>query len=131
MRAQWSPFALLISALAAVFVATAQVYASPAATSDSLVQHQQAGDVEIPSHFNLMLRDGHSHHNSHAAPLLRLNETEVLLYHALTPPSYWTIDIDDHDTDVSRHPGLMVLHGLLMSLAFFVALPIGKCEVSS
>ncbi|KIM90974.1 hypothetical protein PILCRDRAFT_58846 [Piloderma croceum F 1598] len=72
-----------------------------------------------------MPRDGHSHHDSHSAPLLQLNETEVLMHHAPTPPSYWTIDIDEHDPGVSRHPGLMILHGLLMSLAFFIALPVG------
>jgi hypothetical protein len=128
MHSQRSAFALFVSVLAVVFVTTgAQVHASPATSSDVLVRHQQRADVAIA----LMPRDGHSHHDSHSAPLLQLNESEVLMHHAPTPPSYWTIDIDDHDPGVSRHPGLMIIHGLLMSLAFFVALPMGKCEASS
>ena len=68
-------------------------------------------------------RDGH--HNHHAAPLLELNETEVTMYHAPTPPSYYTIDWEDEGYE-KRHGGLMIAHGLFMSLAFFVALPMGS-----
>jgi hypothetical protein len=69
---------------------------------------------------------GHHHGNSHAQPLLILNETELLQYHQPTPPSYYTIDWEsDGDVAVSRHPGLMVTHAICMSLAFFVALPLG------
>ena len=67
-------------------------------------------------------RDGH--HN-HAAPLLELNETEVSMYHPPTPPSYYTIDWEDEGYE-KRHGGLMIAHGLFMSLAFFVALPISS-----
>ncbi|KAG6911708.1 hypothetical protein DXG01_007958 [Tephrocybe rancida] len=77
----------------------------------------QASDVLLAS------RDGSHHHNSHAAPLTMLNETEVTLYHAPTPPSYYTIDFEDAGEGV-RHPGLMMAHIIFMSLAFFVALPI-------
>jgi hypothetical protein len=127
MHAQKPLFALLIPALAAVLHTTTQVYASPATTSDALVQRQPAAYASISlRQFDPVSRDGHSHHNSHAVPNVQLNETEVLMYHAPTPDSYWTIDIDGDDPDVSRHPGLMILHGLLMSLAFFVALPMGK-----
>ena len=66
---------------------------------------------------------GHGHH---AAPLVQLNESEVTMYHSPTPPSYWSIDIDNIDSDTSRHPGLMAFHGVLMALAFFIALPL--CE---
>jgi len=68
---------------------------------------------------------GHDHGHGHAAPLVELNETEVLLYHVPTPPSYWSIDIDDPDSGSARHPSLMLLHSLFMMLAFFVALPAG------
>ncbi|KAH9994092.1 hypothetical protein BJV74DRAFT_770557 [Russula compacta] len=68
-------------------------------------------------------RDGHSH--GHAAPILGLNETEVLQHHAPTPPSYWSIDVDGTDPGKARHPSLMVLHASLMTLAFFFALPTG------
>jgi len=71
-------------------------------------------------------RDGHHHnHNHHAAPLLELNETEVTLYHAPTPPSYYTIDWEDEGYE-KRHGSLMIVHGLFMCLAFFVALPMGS-----
>lgn len=76
----------------------------------------------------LFERDGdeHSHGHGHAAPLLELNETEVLLHHASTPPSYWSIDIDDPDSGNARHPHLMFIHSLFMMLAFFGALPAGS-----
>jgi hypothetical protein len=72
---------------------------------------------------DLTKRDGHGHNHDHAPPLLEINETDVTMYHAPTPPSYWSIDIDGIDPSVTRHPGLMMLHGVFMSLAFFVALP--------
>jgi hypothetical protein len=79
----------------------------------------------------LFERDGDEHrhghgHGGHAAPLVKLNETEVLLYHIPTPPSYWSIDIDDPDSGDARHPSLMFLHSLFMMLAFFGALPAGS-----
>ncbi|KAF7313687.1 hypothetical protein HMN09_00525300 [Mycena chlorophos] len=70
-------------------------------------------------------RDGH-HHDG--APLKELNETEVTLYHAPIGPSYYTIDWDD-PVDPSRHPGWLITHALLMSLAFFVCLPVGEPHV--
>lgn len=73
---------------------------------------------------SLAQRDGHSHHSHNAAPLLVLNETEVTMHHAPTPPSYYTVDWEEEGYQ-SRHPGLMIFHGIFMSLAFFVALPIG------
>lgn len=68
---------------------------------------------------------GHGHHGN-MAPLVELNETDVLLHHAPTPPSYWSIDIDEPDSGKSRHPGLMALHALFMMFAFFGALPAGS-----
>jgi hypothetical protein len=59
------------------------------------------------------------------APLTQLNETEVLEGHAPTPPSYWTIDVEEPG-DQQRHPGLMAAHACLMSVAFFGALPAGR-----
>ena len=68
-------------------------------------------------------RDGH--HNHHAIPLLEINETEITMYHAPTPPSYYSIDWEDEGYE-ERYGGLMIAHGLFMSLAFFVALPMGS-----
>ncbi|KAH7916314.1 hypothetical protein BJ138DRAFT_996237 [Hygrophoropsis aurantiaca] len=65
----------------------------------------------------------HTHH--HGDPMIELNETEITMWHGPTLPSYWSIDVEDRDPDVPRYPGLMVLHVLCMSLAFFVALPAG------
>ena len=77
----------------------------------------------------LYIRDGAEHRHGHGhgnmPPIVELNETDVLLDHAPTPPSYWSIDIDGRGGE-SRHPGLMVLHGLMMTLAFFGALPAGQ-----
>ncbi|KAJ3575156.1 hypothetical protein NP233_g1288 [Leucocoprinus birnbaumii] len=73
---------------------------------------------------SLFVRDGgHDHHSSHAQPLLELNETEILMWHAPTPPSYYTIDWEEPENADKRHPGLMVSHAVFMSLAFFIALP--------
>ena len=69
---------------------------------------------------------GHGHGHGNAAPQVELNETDVLLDHAPTPPSYWSIDIDGHGSAETSHPGLMTLHALMMILAFFAALPAGQ-----
>lgn len=68
---------------------------------------------------------GHGHGHGTGAPIVELNETDVLLSHAPTPLSYWSIDIDGYRPGETRHPGLMVLHAIMMSLAFFGALPAG------
>ena len=75
---------------------------------------------------DLLRRDGmHGHHGHHDAPLLELNETEVTMYHAPTPESYYTIDWEGALAgEGTRHPGLIVMHVILMCLAFFVALPV-------
>ncbi|KAG5636429.1 hypothetical protein H0H81_008104 [Sphagnurus paluster] len=72
----------------------------------------------------LFMRDGSHHHNPHAAPLVHLNETEISMYHAPTPESYYTIDFEGAG-EGARHPGLIMAHIIFMSLAFFVALPVG------
>jgi hypothetical protein len=68
----------------------------------------------------------HAHSHSHAAPLLELNETEVLIAHSPDPPSYWSYDFGDDGPSPGRTwSGFMILHVASMSLAFFGALPIG------
>ncbi len=47
------------------------------------------------------------------------------MYHAPTAPSYYWHDIMESHGEEKRYPGLMGLHALFMSLAFFGALPIG------
>ncbi|KAL4075983.1 hypothetical protein J3A83DRAFT_4357115 [Scleroderma citrinum] len=61
----------------------------------------------------------------HGQPLTEINETEILMWHLPTPPSYWSIDIENPDPTVARYPGLIALHVTFMILAFFVALPAG------
>ena len=76
--------------------------------------------------------DMHAHgHNHHAQPIVQLNETDLLLYHAPTPPSYWSLDIDNIHPEEPRYPALMGLHILSMSAAFFGALPAGKSRSGS
>ncbi|KAJ7276261.1 hypothetical protein B0H12DRAFT_11121 [Mycena haematopus] len=83
--------------------------------------------AETPrSSTELRLRDGDEHEHHHGVgPLLELNETEVTLYHQPTPPSYYTIDWEDPEKADARHPGLIITHGVFMSLAFFIFLPMG------
>ncbi|GLB33664.1 putative protein of unknown function (Ytp1) [Lyophyllum shimeji] len=72
----------------------------------------------------LMPRDGSHHHDSHAAVKVELNETEIAMYHPPTPESYYTVDWEGAG-EGTRYPGLMIAHILFMTLAFFVALPMG------
>lgn len=121
MRSHWRILPFLIPALAAAF-------AIAAPSTQDAVELTTRSEHEVRD--VLVSRDGgheHGHgHNHHAQPLLELNETEVLMYHQPTPPSYWTIDMVDHDPEHSRYPGLMGLHVFFMGLAFFGALPIGE-----
>ncbi|KAL1739809.1 hypothetical protein HDZ31DRAFT_77340, partial [Schizophyllum fasciatum] len=74
---------------------------------------------------SLAPRDEHGHgHGHHVQPMLELNETDLLKDHAPIPPSYYTIDWEDEGYE-NRHPGLMMSHIVFMSLAFFVAYPVG------
>ncbi|KAJ7781386.1 hypothetical protein B0H16DRAFT_1498226 [Mycena metata] len=100
---------------------------SAAALASSLVLVAVAS-AATPATANLrqlVTRDEHGHHHSAAGPLLELNETAVGLYHQPTPPSYYTIDWEDPEQASARHPGLIITHGIFMSLAFFVFLPMG------
>ncbi|BGP40161.1 hypothetical protein JCM10449v2_004119 [Rhodotorula kratochvilovae] len=71
-----------------------------------------------PSHAH-GAEDEHSHHHSHAAPLLELNETQILLSHSPDPPSYFDFDQSD-----DGKPALLYIHIILMTLAFFGLLPL-------
>ncbi|KAF8190759.1 hypothetical protein K438DRAFT_2018596 [Mycena galopus ATCC 62051] len=64
-------------------------------------------------------------HHHHVSSLLDFNETAESLSHQPTPQLYLTIDWEDSDQDETRHPGLIITHAVLMSLAFFVFLPMG------
>lgn len=121
MRPHWHALPLLIPALAAAFA-----LAAPPTTDATHDLVRRAGEEAL-----VRRDDDHMHgHNHHAEPVLELNETELLLYHAPTPPSYWDIDFVEHEPDVSRYPGFMGLHIVFMSLAFFGALPVGECAPS-
>lgn len=109
---QYTPSPLLL-ALALVSVLSAA----------SIVSASSASGDDFRS--GILRRDGHGHHNPHSAPLLELNETEVTMYHAPTPPSYYTFDWESPG-ETNRHPGLIMTHAVFMCMAFFIALPIGK-----
>ncbi|KAA1466252.1 hypothetical protein DENSPDRAFT_831039 [Dentipellis sp. KUC8613] len=102
------------------------VAAVPSIRSDSEASSSAAAVPAPPAFepsYQLHTRDGHSHH--HDEPLLEINETEITMWHAPTPPSYYTIDIGNPSPDQHHYPGLMVLHVLSMCSAFFGALPAG------
>lgn len=118
MRANLRLLVFLIPALAVALVgAVPPTHSEGRSDVDFVVPHEEV----------LIRRDGeHDHgHNHHAAPMLTLNETEVSMSHQPTPPSYWSIDIQDRKPEDQRYPGLMLVHALFMGLAFFGALPIG------
>ena len=111
--------AFLVPALAAACAAASAVPCADSESLECLAAHSEQ---------HLLRRDGehgHGGHGHHAQPLLELNETEVTMYHDPTAASYYWIDFVDSPNDEKRHPGLMGLHALFMSLAFFGALPIG------
>ncbi|KAK6981557.1 hypothetical protein R3P38DRAFT_3460063 [Favolaschia claudopus] len=89
--------------------------------------YAKSSSVSTADHaLELITRSGgeHGHHHG-VAPLLELNETELLQHgHSPTPPSYYTIDWEDPEqTPGSRHPSLIITHSVFMSLAFFGFLP--------
>lgn len=94
-------------------IAPLSVYASPAPSIRSAIIHVRD--------------DAHMHHMHSGQPVTEINETEILKWHSPTPPSYWSIDMEDRDPNASRYPALVALHVLFMSLAFFVALPASMC----
>jgi hypothetical protein len=104
------------------------VLASLVLTSLTTAADASADFTESAERWQLSKRDGHGQHA--VAPVLELNETELALSHQPTPPSYYTIDWEDPEQAAARHPGLIIIHGLSMSLAFFVFLPMGElvCE---
>ena len=118
--------AFLIPALAAALAAATAV---PSCSYDTQSLDCASILSEQPERL-LVSRDGdhgHGGHSHHAAPIVQLNETEVFLTHGTTPPSYYWHDIMEPPEDGKRYPGLMGVHALSMSLAFFGALPIGMC----
>lgn len=82
-----------------------------------------SNSISMPSP---MTHDEHSH-GRHNAPLLELNETEILQGHAPDPLSYWSHDYElSKDQDFNNWRSLMILHVLGSSTALFVLLPIGE-----
>jgi hypothetical protein len=75
---------------------------------------------------DILRRDDHHHHKG--GPLLVLNETEIAMWHGPTLDSYYTIDWEGAGEPGARYPALMMTHIILMCLAFFVVLPIGKFD---
>ncbi|KZT20784.1 hypothetical protein NEOLEDRAFT_1140318 [Neolentinus lepideus HHB14362 ss-1] len=116
MRGPWYSLALLVPALAVAFTASSVNAAPPTSLSPG---SSDAADILV-----VYPRDEHGH-DHHAAPKTVLNETEILMSHLPTPPSYWTNDFEDTETNDPHYPALMGMHILFMSLAFFGALPAG------
>ncbi|KAJ2930209.1 hypothetical protein H1R20_g6871, partial [Candolleomyces eurysporus] len=123
MRARWLTAAGLFLTLSALSSP------SPTAASPSVAARDTFADVPGNA---LSRRDGdHAHapahnHNHKGTVLAELNETEILMWHQPTPPSYYTIDWEgEGDPNETRHPSLMMAHIVFMSLAFFGSLPIG------
>ena len=111
--------AFLIPLAATLAAATALPACSDARSLDCVSISRQSEHL-------LVARDGdHGGHGHHAAPMIELNETEVVMTHGITPPSYYWHDFMESSNGGNRYPGLMGLHALFMSLAFFGALPIG------
>lgn len=69
----------------------------------------------------------HDHGLHHSAPLIKLNETAVLLTHAPDPLSYWSHDFEAPTAqDSNNWRALMILHVLGSVFASFILLPVGQ-----
>jgi len=117
MRIQWG--SLVFTVISLLYCVSAL---SPLDGSDKAIGWRQFASALLNK------REGGHHHKGD--PLPEIDENEVESYHPPTPPSYYTIDWEDKDHE-SRHGGLMILHGILMCLAFFVSLPMGALDVHS
>lgn len=91
-----------------------------AMTSEHSDTAAPASSGEAGEHAHGSHGDEHAHGHSHAKPLLELNETQILLTHSPDPPSYWDFDHSDEGK-----PAVLYVHIALMTLAFFVLLPLG------
>lgn len=98
----------------------------------------------VPTQTHRRHGQAHHHHSHHGAPLAKLNETDIETQHGPRWQSYmrydlglpvpkpvleenlseWQILHDTLDQDHPTHRGLMLLHIVLMFIAFFGALPI-------
>lgn len=128
MRKHWLSLVVNASVLLIVLIGPLLVVAVPAVDltlAEAYTEHSR--DQSISSgEFFVLRRDDDRMHMHHGAPLTELNETAILQWHDPTPPSYWSIDVEDRDPSVPRYPELMALHVVFMTLAFFFALPTGK-----
>lgn len=125
MRSPWLSLVVTAPLLAISLFEPLSVLAVPVADLELSGTHTTPHDL-VASWSGVFRRDDDHMHMHHGAPLTELNETAILEWHAPTPPSYWSIDIEDRDPSVPRHPALMALHIIFMTLAFFVALPVGE-----
>jgi len=132
MYRRWLLLPVVVSAshLLIVLIGPLLVAAIPAVDLTFPEDHTEHSHAQSISQGVLRRDDDHMHMH-HGAPLIELNETQILQWHAPTPPSYWSIDIVDRDPSVTRYPQFMALHVAFMILAFFVALPAGKKTIGS
>ncbi|KAG2058822.1 hypothetical protein BDR06DRAFT_950040 [Suillus hirtellus] len=122
MRSPWLSLVVTAPLLAISLFEPLSALAVPVADLELSETHTTHDLVASSAVFR---REDDHMHMHHGAPLTELNETAILEWHAPTPPSYWSIDIEDRDPSVPRYPALMALHIIFMTLAFFIALPVG------
>ncbi|KAG2118889.1 uncharacterized protein F5147DRAFT_667289 [Suillus discolor] len=123
MHSPWLSLVVTAPLLAISLFEPLSVLAVPVADLELSETHTTPHDLLASS--GVFRRDDDHMHMHQGAPLTELNETAILEWHAPTPPSYWSIDIEHRDPSVPRYPALMALHIIFMTLAFFVALPVG------
>ncbi|KAF8579328.1 hypothetical protein K439DRAFT_1638077 [Ramaria rubella] len=97
--------------------ASASAVGSPSRAVGPRDGNDEPMDMTTPS--------SHPHNTHHPEPLLELNETEILRWHAPDPLSYWSHDFEILGETNTNWRGLMGLHTFGMCLAFFILLPVG------
>lgn len=117
----YSSHCLLLSSLFLLGASAAQD-----AGAHSAIQPHHDHDAVVDISPDVHSHTSHSSH--HSEPLVQLNETDVLRSNGPDPLSYWAHDFEatDDDHDSKNWRGLMGLHVVGMTLAFFVLLPAGK-----
>lgn len=86
---------------------------------DSSSEANSSMPTTIPVAESSHQHGGHDHHHSHAKPLTEYNESNTIFWHGEDPLSHL-----DHDSTTEGHRGVLVVHVLFATLAFFVLLPL-------
>lgn len=107
---------------------TVPQYLRPRHDDDNKSSHG-APDMSTPSKTTVHAPgSSHEHGHGHGQPMTELNETAILEKFGPDPLSYYSHDFESEEDD-QGHGSLMIFHIGMMSLAFFIVLPLCKSDL--